>query len=177
MTQVTMPQLGESVTEGTILQWLKQPGDAVALDDSLCEIETEKVTAELPSPFEGTMGQILVPEGETVVVGAPLCEVLEGRPRRASNAQRHGRPPGAIARCVARQLERRPNGHPPGRRVHPRTSAGKIPNLHCRRIDRTGSSVRPGGSEPPTASPTPANASTRPPSCASPTNTPSTSRP
>ncbi len=77
MTTVTMPQLGESVTEGTILQWLKQPGDRIALDDSLCEIETEKVTAELPSPFEGTMGAILVPEGETVDVGAPLCEVDE----------------------------------------------------------------------------------------------------
>ncbi len=78
MTTVTMPQLGESVTEGTILHWLKQPGDPVALDDSLCEIETEKVTAELPSPFEGRMGEILVPEGETVHVGAPLCEVEEG---------------------------------------------------------------------------------------------------
>jgi len=75
VTSVTMPQLGESVTEGTILKWLKQPGDRIALDDSLCEIETEKVTAELPSPFEGTMGAILVPEGETVDVGAPLCEV------------------------------------------------------------------------------------------------------
>lgn len=78
MTTVTMPQLGESVTEGTILKWMKRPGEAVALDDSLCEIETEKVTAELPSPFEGTMGEILAPEGETVVVGAALCEVIEG---------------------------------------------------------------------------------------------------
>ena len=78
MTVVTMPQLGESVTEGTILKWMKQPGEAVELDDSLCEIETEKVTAELPSPFEGTMGEILVPEGETIVVGAPLCDVVEG---------------------------------------------------------------------------------------------------
>ncbi|MGE5148675.1 MAG: dihydrolipoamide acetyltransferase family protein [Rhodospirillaceae bacterium] len=77
MTTVTMPQLGQSVTEGTILSWLKQPGDAVALDDSLCEIETEKVTAELPSPFEGTMGEILVPQGETVEVGAPLCTIVE----------------------------------------------------------------------------------------------------
>ena len=77
MTTVTMPQLGESVTEGTILKWLKQPGEAVALDDSLCEIETEKVTAELPSPYEGTMGKLLVPEGETVGIGEPLCEVLE----------------------------------------------------------------------------------------------------
>lgn len=78
MTIVTMPQLGESVTEGTILKWMKQPGEPVELDDSLCEIETEKVTAELPSPFAGTMGKILVPEGETVEVGAELCEVDEG---------------------------------------------------------------------------------------------------
>ncbi len=78
MTTVTMPQLGESVTEGTILAWLKQPGDPIALDDSLCEIETEKVTAELPSPYEGVMGEILVPQGETVDVGAALCTVLEG---------------------------------------------------------------------------------------------------
>lgn len=78
MATVTMPQLGESVTEGTVLHWLKQPGDAVLLDDPLCEIETEKVTAELPSPFEGTMGEIFVPEGETVEVGAALCTVAEG---------------------------------------------------------------------------------------------------
>ncbi len=77
MTVVKMPQLGESVTEGTILKWMKEPGEAVRLDDPLCEIETEKVTAELPSPFEGTMGQILVPQGETVEVGTPLCEVVE----------------------------------------------------------------------------------------------------
>jgi 2-oxoisovalerate dehydrogenase E2 component (dihydrolipoyl transacylase) len=77
MPTVTMPQLGESVAEGTILRWMKQPGDPVALDESLCEIETEKVTAELPSPFEGLMGRILVPEGETVLVGAALCEVGE----------------------------------------------------------------------------------------------------
>jgi pyruvate/2-oxoglutarate dehydrogenase complex dihydrolipoamide acyltransferase (E2) component len=77
MTTVRMPQLGVSVTEGTILKWLKQPGDAVELDDSLCEIETEKVTAELPSPYEGTMGEILLPEGETANVGSALCEVIE----------------------------------------------------------------------------------------------------
>ena len=92
MTTVTMPQLGESVTEGTILKWLKQPGDAVALDDSLCEIETEKVTAELPSPFEGTMGEILVPEGEVAQVGAALCQVTEttsSAPGHAGNGAVH----------------------------------------------------------------------------------------
>ena len=77
MATVTMPQLGESVTEGTVLQWLKKPGDTVALDEPLCEIETEKVAAELPSPFEGTLGEILVPEGETIEVDAPLCTIIE----------------------------------------------------------------------------------------------------
>lgn len=95
MTIVTMPQLGESVTEGTILQWLKQPGDPVALDDSLCEIETEKVTAELPSPFEGTMGEILVPQGETVQVGEPLCDVVEGAAAAAPSAHGNGPAVGA----------------------------------------------------------------------------------
>ena len=87
MTTVTMPQLGESVTEGTILHWLKQPGEPVALDDSLCEIETEKVTAELPSPYEGTMGAIIVPEGEVAQVGAPLCEIQEGAASASENGK------------------------------------------------------------------------------------------
>lgn len=87
MTIVKMPQLGESVTEGTIIQWFKQPGDPVKLDEPLCEIETEKVTAELPSEFEGTMGRILVPQGETVEVGAPLCEIEQsGVPAAAAAA-------------------------------------------------------------------------------------------
>lgn len=77
MTTVTMPQLGESVTEGTIVAWLKSEGDSVALDEPLCEIETEKVTAELPSPVAGVLRRILVPQGETVVVGTALCEVEE----------------------------------------------------------------------------------------------------
>ena len=77
MATVTMPQLGESVTEGTVIKWLKQPGDAVALDEPLCEIETEKVAAELPSPFEGTLGEVFVPEGETIDVDAALCTIVE----------------------------------------------------------------------------------------------------
>ncbi|MFN0096704.1 MAG: dihydrolipoamide acetyltransferase family protein [Dehalococcoidia bacterium] len=77
MATITMPQLGESVTEGTILRWMKQPGDPVALDEPLCEIETEKVTAELPSPHEGVMGRIIAAEGATVPVGSALCEVEE----------------------------------------------------------------------------------------------------
>ncbi len=74
MATLTMPQLGESVTEGTVLRWLVAPGATVALDDPIVEIETEKVTVEIPSPFEGTLTTVLVPEGETVPVGTPLAE-------------------------------------------------------------------------------------------------------
>jgi 2-oxoisovalerate dehydrogenase E2 component (dihydrolipoyl transacylase) len=68
-----MPQLGESVTEGTILRWLKSEGEEVAADEPLCEVETDKVTAELPSPFAGTLREYLVEEGATVDVGAEIA--------------------------------------------------------------------------------------------------------
>ncbi len=74
MATLTMPQLGESVTEGTILRWLVEAGAAVALDQPLVEIETEKVTVEIPSPFEGRLSAVLVEAGETVPVGTPLAE-------------------------------------------------------------------------------------------------------
>lgn len=80
MTLVSMPQLGESVTEGTVTRWLKGVGDAVALDEPLCEIETEKVTAELPSPVAGRLVRVLAEVGETVAVGEPLCEIAETGP-------------------------------------------------------------------------------------------------
>ena len=109
MATVTMPQLGESVTEGTVLQWMKQPGDTVALDESLCEIETEKVSAELPSPFEGTLGEIFAPEGETVDIDAPLCTIIEvaASPREAvaapvaEPAAMAGEPPPLAAAAAA----------------------------------------------------------------------------
>lgn len=73
MPSVVMPQPGQSVTEGTVVKWLKQVGDHVAADELLVEIETEKVNVEVPSPFEGTLTEILVQEGETVPVGADLA--------------------------------------------------------------------------------------------------------
>ncbi|MDH3705830.1 MAG: 2-oxo acid dehydrogenase subunit E2 [Acidimicrobiia bacterium] len=75
MTDITMPQLGETVTEGTITQWFKQPGDAVAMDEVLFEVSTDKVDSEVPSPAAGTLVEILVPEGETVEVGAVLARL------------------------------------------------------------------------------------------------------
>ena len=72
---VTMPQLGESVTEGTIQQWLKQPGDSVERYESIAEVNTDKVNAEIPSPVAGTMGEHLVAEGTVVPVGQPICRI------------------------------------------------------------------------------------------------------
>ena len=74
-TEVVMPQMGVSVSEGTITKWLKQPGEQVARDEPLLEISTDKVDTELPSPGEGVLTQILVPEGETVDVGTVLATI------------------------------------------------------------------------------------------------------
>ena len=72
-----MPQLGETVTEGTITRWLKQVGDPVAEDDILFEVSTDKVDSEVPSPVAGVLSEILVPEGDTVDVGTRLA-VIDG---------------------------------------------------------------------------------------------------
>ncbi len=77
-TQVKVPTLGESVTEATVATWFKKPGDTVAVDEMLCELETDKVTVEVPSPVAGTLKEILAPEGSTVGVDAPLAEIEEG---------------------------------------------------------------------------------------------------
>jgi 2-oxoglutarate dehydrogenase E2 component (dihydrolipoamide succinyltransferase) len=75
--QVKMPQLGETVIEGTILKWLKQEGEEIAQDEPLFEISTDKVDTEVPSPAAGTLTKILVPEGATVSVGTDLAEISE----------------------------------------------------------------------------------------------------
>ncbi len=77
-TEVRVPTLGESVTEATVATWFKKPGDAVQADEMLCELETDKVTVEVPAPTAGTMGEIIVTEGETVGVNALLATIEEG---------------------------------------------------------------------------------------------------
>jgi 2-oxoisovalerate dehydrogenase E2 component (dihydrolipoyl transacylase) len=74
---VTMPKLGESVTEGVLGRWLKAPGDEVGKYEPLVEVTTDKVTAEVPSPVAGRLTAVLAPEGATVAVGEPLCEIEE----------------------------------------------------------------------------------------------------
>ena len=72
---VVMPQMGVSVSEGTITKWLKQEGEQIAADEPLLEISTDKVDTEVPSPGEGVVQQILVQEGETVDVGTKLAVI------------------------------------------------------------------------------------------------------
>ncbi|MBZ0216469.1 MAG: 2-oxoglutarate dehydrogenase complex dihydrolipoyllysine-residue succinyltransferase, partial [Fimbriimonadaceae bacterium] len=77
-TEIRVPTLGESVTEATIGQWFKKPGEAVAVDEPLVELETDKVTVEVPASVAGVLGDIAVGEGETVEVGALLGSITEG---------------------------------------------------------------------------------------------------
>ncbi|HJU77633.1 MAG TPA: 2-oxoglutarate dehydrogenase complex dihydrolipoyllysine-residue succinyltransferase [Sphingomicrobium sp.] len=77
-TDVEVPVLGESITEGTLAQWLKQPGDAVKADEPIAELETDKVSVEVPSPVAGVLAEQLVRAGDTVAVGAPIARIDEG---------------------------------------------------------------------------------------------------
>jgi 2-oxoglutarate dehydrogenase E2 component (dihydrolipoamide succinyltransferase) len=78
MTEIRVPTLGESVTEATIGRWFKKAGDAVAVDEPLVELETDKVTIEVPAPSAGVLGEIVAKDGETVAVGALLGQITEG---------------------------------------------------------------------------------------------------
>src|SRR4051812_5603597 len=91
---VTMPKLGETVTEGTVGGWRKQVGDSIEFDDPLFEVSTDKVDSEIPSPYDGVILEIMVPEGETVPVGTPLVRI--GAPGSTPNGGTDG-PPAVVA--------------------------------------------------------------------------------
>src|SRR6476620_2296640 len=76
-TDVQVPALGESITEGTLAQWLKKPGEAVAADEPIASLETDKVTVEVPSPVAGVLTEQLAQEGDTVAVGAVIARIDE----------------------------------------------------------------------------------------------------
>lgn len=100
MAKVTMPQLGESVAEGTIGKWLKQPGDHVAKYEPLVEVITDKVNAEVPSPFEGTLTEILVEEGATVPNDAEIA-IIDTAEEGAETATTAGQSTAAVAPAPA----------------------------------------------------------------------------
>ena len=93
MTEIRVPTLGESVTEATIGKWFKKPGDAVAVDEPLVELETDKVTIEVPAPAAGALGEIAAKNGETVAVGALLGQIKDGAGARREARRREAAPP------------------------------------------------------------------------------------
>src|SRR6202051_4562430 len=105
MTEIRVPTLGESVTEATIGRWFKKAGDAVAVDEPLVELETDKVTIEVPAPSAGTLSEIAAKDGETVAVGALLGQIKDGAAGAAAQ-------PAAAARRAAAQAAP-PPPHPP----------------------------------------------------------------
>ncbi|MGV7122174.1 2-oxoglutarate dehydrogenase complex dihydrolipoyllysine-residue succinyltransferase [Sphingopyxis sp. 550A] len=103
-TEVKVPTLGESVTEATIGEWLKQPGDPVAVDEPIASLETDKVAVEVPSPVAGVMGQQVVAVGETVNVGAVIATIEAGNAKGAAPApaaKEAAAPPPAAATAPA----------------------------------------------------------------------------
>ncbi|MEL6219269.1 MAG: biotin/lipoyl-containing protein, partial [Pseudomonadota bacterium] len=106
-TEVRVPTLGESVTEATVATWFKQPGDSVAVDEMLAELETDKVTVEVPSPAAGTLGEVVAGEGTTVGVNALLATIEEGAGASTGNgaaAPAAAAPAAAPAPAAAEEL-------------------------------------------------------------------------
>src|SRR6202158_5927445 len=86
MTEIRVPTLGESVTEATIGRWFKRAGDPVAVDEPLVELETDKVTIEVPAPSAGVLSEIVAKDGDTVAVGALLGQIKDGAGASAAKA-------------------------------------------------------------------------------------------
>jgi 2-oxoglutarate dehydrogenase E2 component (dihydrolipoamide succinyltransferase) len=116
-TEIRVPALGESVVEATVGQWFKQAGEAVAADEPLVELETDKVTVEVPAPASGVLADIIVSPGDTVAVGALLGAIADGdgkaKPAKAKPEVKSAPPPAQKAepapKPAAKQLEREPH--------------------------------------------------------------------
>ncbi len=102
---VTMPQLGETVTEGTITRWLKQPGDPIKADEPLFEVSTDKVDSEVPAPTSGVLAEIRIAEGETAAVGTVLAVISDAGAASPAAAARRGRCRGRGGRRCSRDRD------------------------------------------------------------------------
>ena len=107
-TDVEMPELGESVTEGTITRWLKKVGDTVAVDEPLLEVSTDKVDTEVPSPVAGTIVEILAEEDDTVDVGAVIVRIGDGNAKPAAKEEPKAEEPKEEPRAEAAEAKEEP---------------------------------------------------------------------
>src|SRR4249919_706272 len=104
-TDVVMPQMGESIAEGTVVRWIKKVGDTVERDEPLFEISTDKVDAEIPSPAAGVLTDIKVQEGETVAVNSVVAEIGQPNDARAEDPDARKGGPAANSRETAAQQQ------------------------------------------------------------------------
>jgi pyruvate dehydrogenase E2 component (dihydrolipoyllysine-residue acetyltransferase) len=149
-TKVEMPQMGESVVEGTILTWLKKEGDTVEVDEPLVEVSTDKVDTEIPSPVAGTLVKILVQEGETVEIGTALAEVDEsGSGAAPAKDDAAGAEKDSPAETPEEQTEKKPSAdeveEPP--QEAPRKAEPKKAPEPAREQERPAASAAPSGAE------------------------------
>ena len=136
---VSMPQLGESVTEGTVTRWLKKEGERVEADEPLLEVSTDKVDTEIPSPAAGVLRNIAVGEDETVEVGAQLAEIEEGADAGRSGAPSGSAPSGSADSGQAPAAAASAPGADPGRQCPGRRCRGRgCRGGRPRRIRRSG---------------------------------------
>src|SRR5882762_9009847 len=147
MTDVVMPQMGESIVEGTLTKWLKKPGEHVERDEPLFEISTDKVDTEIPAPVAGTLSEVLVEEGKTVGINTVVGRINEaggdGARPQAPAQQRPAAPPAAAT------PPQRPAPSPPAQTSPPAPSAASapVPNAHAAAQGQE-PGVRPGMGEP-----------------------------
>src|SRR5688572_30504047 len=105
MTDVVMPQMGESIVEGTLTKWLKKSGERVERDEPLFEISTDKVDTEIPSPAAGTLSEVLVQEGATVGINTVVARIDEGGGAAAAPAKPAPETPAAEAPAAAAKVQ------------------------------------------------------------------------
>ncbi len=152
MIDVVMPQMGESIVEGTLTRWLKKPGERVERDEPLFEISTDKVDTEIPSPVAGTLGEVLVQEGATVAINAVVARISDGTGATAA--------PEASAAAPPQQPESKPEtSTPPSVGVGPSAAA---PEARTRPQEPVSSAAGPYPVEPPPSRPAPPPPATAP---------------
>src|SRR5260370_5322629 len=112
MTDVVMPQMGESIVEGTLTKWLKKPGERIERDEPLFEISTDKVDTEIPSPSAGTLSEVLVEEGKTVAINTIVARISDGAAAEAAAPAKPAEAPAKAAEQT-KSVEAKPAEAPP----------------------------------------------------------------